>query len=1180
MIEHRQFNRFGNDYLIININLDDQTFTSARAINASLTENIQQEMQRVLSQDCHYKIQYVAKCQFKRTLPGEGREDIREQFLSLTAEEVNRDAYEPYLEQAAQRIDEKITEYQNLGSNFRIDKIREISLRCVKFQPICRLRGHSYIATPKELNPHNKGIINPQNKGDNLCFIYSILIILLLDVIQKNRQRVQQYVPYFHLLRFKESDMPMKICDIPKFERQNPHVSINVLEFKESTQQDSIFQQKSKSEGACEHPYIRPLYRSQNKDQEAKRVNLLLIREKTSYHYVAIKNLNALINGKLPEGRFRGLWCSSCFLGFWTKKSYESHLPLCSELAKGHSVYTMPLVKDLSFSNWHKTIPCPYVVYADFESILSTKDKDDEKVEKHIPCAAAYLFTSDFVNISQPLPQKYDACFGPSAIVWFLHSLEMKAREISDWFQSHGKQKMLPLTPHQEKSFEEATFCYMCQCEMTNKYHDHNHFTGQYIGAACLSCNMARRVRYPFLPVVFHNLRGYDMHHIIKYGVERMDGWSLRPIAQTSERFIAMSVQITHLDIGIRFIDSLQFLNASLSKLVQDLPDEDFILTNSEPTIPPFVKHSKGVFPYSYADSFKGMMEKTEIPTKDAFFNVLSQKVDVTDHDYETMRQAWQEAGCRHLVDYMMMYLKLDVYQLADVFQSFRKTALREDGLDPCHFFSIPGLSWDSALKMVEKEKVQKLELLLNVEMYEFYEAGIRGGMTFVNKHYVCANEQTQLLYIDINNLYGWALSQKLPCNDFKFIYDQLELEKILSDLPQMNTEQMNYGYTLEVDIFIPSNLHDYLDQLPPAPVNKCPLGKKVKKLLLTHEPKTHYIIHFRLLQFYMNHLGVEVTKVHRAVQFQQDYVFKSYIEYNSKRRAATKNKFEKDYYKLKNNSLYGKTVENVRKRTNLRLCQNRKRLAVYSSRPTFKRTIHISDDLVAVLLLPELVTLNRPIYVGQSVLDISKLRMYELHYVELEKYRKEFQCEINIVAGDTDSFFLECINVDLRTQLLPAMIRDQLLDTSNYESSDPLYSSQLASRIGKFKDESGGGIDPFVEWIFLRPKCYSLLSQSQHDHRRSKGVMLHQTSLSHLDFKNEFMIHERKRRREEEDVDDDEINEEEHESRRYVKQRRIGSKNHQLYTIIQSKVALNINDDKRHWIGCNESLAYGHYSI
>ena len=201
----------------------------------------------------------------------------------------------------------------------------------------------------------------------------------------------------------------------------------------------------------------------------------------------------------------------------------------------------------------------------------------------------------------------------------------------------------------------------------------------------------------------------------------------------------------------------------------------------------------------------------------------------------------------------------------------------------------------------------------------------------------------------------------------------------------------MNYGYTLEVDIFIPSNLHDYLDQLPPAPVNKCPLGKKVKKLLLTHEPKTHYIIHFRLLQFYMNHLGVEVTKVHRAVQFQQDYVFKSYIEYNSKRRAATKNKFEKDYYKLKNNSLYGKTVENVRKRTNLRLCQNRKRLAVYSSRPTFKRTIHISDDLVAVLLLPELVTLNRPIYVGQSVLDISKLRMYELHYVELEKYRKEF---------------------------------------------------------------------------------------------------------------------------------------------------------------------------------------------
>ena len=275
--------------------------------------------------------------------------------------------------------------------------------------------------------------------------------------------------------------------------------------------------------------------------------------------------------------------------------------------------------------------------------------------------------------------------------------------------------------------------------------------------------------------------------------------------------------------------------------------------------------------------------------------------------------------------------------------------------------------------------------------------------------------------------------------------------------------------------------------------------------------------------------------------------------------------------------------MENVRKRTNLRLCHTKNKLITYSSRPTFKQTSLITEDLVAVFLLPEIVTLNRPIYIGQSVLDISKLRMYELQYVELQKYRSEFQCEINIVAGDTDSFFLECKNVDLRRQLLPAMKRDQLLDTSNYATTDPLYSTQLAARIGKFKDESGGGNDPFCEWIFLRPKCYSLLHRSEHDHLRSKGVILRQTSLSHSDFKKEYIIHQqngRKRKQEEAEGVEGNEEEEEHDTRRYVKQRRIGSKNHQLYTFMQSKLAMNINDDKRHWINCNDSVAYGHYSL
>ena len=146
-----------------------------------------------------------------------------------------------------------------------------------------------------------------------------------------------------------------------------------------------------------------------------------------------------------------------------------------------------------------------------------------------------------------------------------------------------------------------------------------------------------------------------------------------------------------------------------------------------------------------------------------------------------------------------------------------------------------------------------------------------------------------------------------------------------------------------------------------------------------------------------------------------------------------------------------------------------------YASKPGFKRSIKVADDLIAVLLNKEIVCLDRPSYIGQSVLDLSKLRMYTLQYVELEKYRKQFNCEINIMAGDTDSFFVECKGVKLN-QLLSAMIKDQLLDTSNYDKNDPLHSDKLGSVVGKSKDESKGQLK-FKEWIFLRLKCYSLLS-------------------------------------------------------------------------------------------------------
>jgi hypothetical protein len=375
-----------------------------------------------------------------------------------------------------------------------------------------------------------------------------------------------------------------------------------------------------------------------------------------------------------------------------------------------------------------------------------------------------------------------------------------------------------------------------------------------------------------------------------------------------------------------------------------------------------------------------------------------------------------------------------------------------------------------------------------------------------------------------------------------------------------MDAVNSKFGYYIEVDLEIPNNLHDKLDQLPLAPELKPPPNSKIPKLLLTHWTKQNYKIHFRLLQYFMQ-MGVKVTKIHRAVKFTQAPVFKKYVTYNTNKRIKSKSTFKKNFYKLKNNSLYGKTVEGVRKRKNMRLCNTARRLKCYTSKATFKRSLLIDDNLVAVLMKKEKIILDRPVFIGQAVLDLSKLRMYELNYSDFEKYRAKFNCALEIVAGDTDSFFVECHNVSLRNQLLPAMLEDDILDTSNYAITDPLYTDKYANKIGLIKDESACKI-VYKEWIFIRPKCYSLLTYDGENIKKAKGIIRDtvKRKLSHDDYNNIF-------------THPDESH--------YEKQRKIVTSNHQLITLETCKRVMggvNAGDDKRLWYSKNESRAYGHF--
>ena len=242
----------------------------------------------------------------------------------------------------------------------------------------------------------------------------------------------------------------------------------------------------------------------------------------------------------------------------------------------------------------------------------------------------------------------------------------------------------------------------------------------------------------------------------------------------------------------------------------------------------------------------------------------------------------------------------------------------------------------------------------------------------------------------------------------------------------------------------------------------------------------------------------------------------------------------------------------------NYRLVNSEEKLVTLASRPDFLSTNVFTENLVGVRLCKSKVTLDKPMYIGQAVLELSKLEMYELRYVHLPRYEHEFGGKIRVAGGDTDSFFLRVDGIRVERDLLPKMQQDGLLDSSNYDSNHPLYSVTCKAKLGCIKDEAEGL--PFKEWVLLKPKQYSMKLASGKEKKRAKGVRTHTLSaeIRHEDYLRTIkncveMKHT---------------------------QRRIGSKRHQNYTLQYVKSTLSFFEDKRAWVNVEQSTAYGNHHI
>ena len=318
---------------------------------------------------------------------------------------------------------------------------------------------------------------------------------------------------------------------------------------------------------------------------------------------------------------------------------------------------------------------------------------------------------------------------------------------------------------------------------------------------------------------------------------------------------------------------------------------------------------------------------------------------------------------------------------------------------------------------------------------------------------------------------------------------------------------------------------------------------------------KKEYVVHFAALKVYLKY-GLVITKMHRVIKFTQAPLFRDYIDYNSARRQEATNDFQKDFYKQKNNKLFGKSLENKRNRYDIILCNSHHQLLKAASNNRFNSAIAFNDKLVAAELTKGNTTLDAPIAIGAAVLDINKTIMYSLVYDEFPKYEKLFNCNLTTVGGDTDSLFFEVQGVDLINVLYPKMLEDGLLDTSNYNKQHPLYSEAHRAQLGCVKDEFEGKV--CKEFVLLRPKSYSMKTiDSYGDKRKSKGVAKRKIALLvHDDYKKVF-------------CNQCEIS---------TNCRRMQSIKHIVYNVNQYKIALSYADDKRAWFSNNFSLPYGHW--
>ena len=513
------------------------------------------------------------------------------------------------------------------GSGWTIESVDNHYLNIVQYEP---MKGSSYIELPQELKHHQKGLINMKN-NDNECFRWCH--IRYLNPQEKDPQRIKKIdKEYINQLDYSNIEFPVKINQYNKIEKQN-EININVFGYENK------------------QPY--PIYIS--KEKYEKHLELLLITEDENKHYVLIKDFNRFMFNQTKH-EHRKHFCMYCLQCFSSEEVLKNHKDNCIQL-NGEQAIKMPDKSNntLKFNNFHKQQPVPFVIYADFEAITekisgcrpNNNKSFTEAYQKHTDCGFGYKVVCCYDDkYTQPLK----IYRGEKAVYTFLEYMLDEVKYCKRIIKKEFN-KPLNMTKENEEQFQKSDECHICNKKYTAddiRVRDHCHITGKFRGSAHQECNLQLRLNPDKIkiPVIFHNLRGYDSHFIMQeigaivkdYEYTNKKGqkcqMNINAIPNNMEKYMAFM-----LGNHLTFLDSFQFMSSSLEKLVGNLPKESLKYTSKRFKGTKFdLLIRKGVYPYDYMDSFNKFNKK--LPTKEEFYSILNNE-HISDDDYKHAQNIW-----------------------------------------------------------------------------------------------------------------------------------------------------------------------------------------------------------------------------------------------------------------------------------------------------------------------------------------------------------------------------------------------------------------------------------------------------------------------------------------------------------------------------------------------------------